>query len=661
MKRHSASAKLVLALATTLLAACSTSDDRSLVLLDVQLAADAPTPETIRLTVSAGTVVKTADVPWAKAVNGVLQVGLFVPEGVAGPVTVVAQGLVGGAVVAEGTHGPVALKTGGSVGPFPLVLYVPVAPPPGGDAGAEVGADAGVTEDAPPGEAGGIDATGPSPGRDATPSEARPSDLLPVDGGQPDAPADVPLSPDGPVDYPATEIDGGADATPPPVDSGLESEAGQAPTWHPAENVENDLLSRSFYPSLAVDPVSEHVYVAWEESTAIKVKRWNRGTATWEKTFTIDNRGSPAGATLGADGKGNVILAWLQEAMGGDTTLHGVWVSQTADGLSWTSPVHVASGKIYGDPQLAVARNGTARLVYGRQTETNIMPLFTAYYDGVAWTENPDIIDPVDHSSGQDPRLAIDASGNAILVFDKEDGDGKDSVAAVTMTGQTFSDPVILDANTVHYVYLDQRSVAMNRKGEGVVVWSEYTNTTSYDMVMYARSYNPSVGWSSQSPAIVSSGDIYGVRAVMDEQGVVTIAWQQTIASGMMNTMAIRGTLTGTWSDVAVLETDNTTGYLLTELARPQLAVDASGNVLIVWRKEIDTAELVTYGAYASRYADGAWLPQFRLGQKTGYNVLTLSLSVADSGLGAAAFVYTSNTGDASDPDSYNTHVAFFR
>ena len=307
-----------------------------------------------------------------------------------------------------------------------------------------------------------------------------------------------------------------------------------------------------------------------------------------------------------------------------------------------------------------MARNGTARLVYGRQTATNIMPLFTAYYDGVSWTDNPDLIDPVNDSYGQDPRLAIDASGNAILVFDKDDSDGNPSVTAVTMTGQTFSTPVILDANTVHYVYLDQRSVAMNRKGEGVVVWSEYMNTSNYDMAMYARAYSPTLGWGTQSPAIVSSSGIYGVHAVLDEQGIVTIAWQQAIASGKMNTMAIRGTLTGAWSDVAVLETDNVTGNLLTELSRPQLALDGSGNALIVWRKEIATPEN-TYGAYASRYAGGSWLPQFQLGQKAGYNVLTLSLSVADSGLGAAAFVYTSNTGDASDPDSYNTEVAFFR
>jgi hypothetical protein len=321
----------------------------------------------------------------------------------------------------------------------------------------------------------------------------------------------------------------------------------------------------------------------------------------------------------------------------------------------------VASGKIYYDPQLAVARNGTARIVYGRQTETNITPLFTAYYDGVSWTDNPTLIDPVNDGYGQEPRLTVDPSGNAILLFEKDDSEGNTSVAAVTMTGATFSAPVILDANTASYVDVDQRCAALNSKGEGVVVWSEYVDTINYNMKMYARGYSPLTGWGPQSPAIVASSGIYGVNAVLDDAGVITIAWQQPTASGKKNTMAIRGTLTGTWSDIAVLESDNAAGNLITEFSLPQLALDAHGNVLIAWRKESKTTDTTTFGAYASRYAGGAWLPQFQLGQSTGYNVISIALSVADSGLGAAAFVYVSSTGSTADPNAYNTMVALYR
>jgi len=208
---------------------------------------------------------------------------------------------------------------------------------------------------------------------------------------------------------------------------------------------------------------------------------------------------------------------------------------------------------------------------------------------------------------------------------------------------------------------VDQRRATMNRKGEGVVVWSEYVDTVSYNMKMYARAYNPQTGWGPQSPTLVSAGEIYGVNAVLDDSGTITIAWQQPTSSGKLNTVAMSGSLTGAWSDVAVLETNNDTGNLITEFSHPQLALDASGNVLVAWRKEQKTTDTTTFGAYASRYADGAWLPEFQLLQRTGYNVLTIGLSVADSGLGAAGFVFVSSTGSTADSDAYNTMVSFYR
>jgi hypothetical protein len=256
----------------------------------------------------------------------------------------------------------------------------------------------------------------------------------------------------------------------------------------------------------------------------------------------------------------------------------------------------------------------------------------------------------------QNPSLVGNASGDGILIFDKDDALGNSGVAAVTLTGQTFSTPTFLDPNYLT-VTPDSRAIAMNRKGEATFVWSESSGATTG---LLARTYNPTVGWSSVSPTIVSSDTIGAVAVAMDEQDNVTILFQQALTSGGSNVMGIHGTVNGSWSDVTVLETDNVAGYLTSEYAMPKLAMDASGNVLAVWRKDVSTSTTTTYGAFASRFAGGSWLPQFKLGQKTGFNVLEVNVSVADSGFGAATFYYFTDVA-TSDPDALNTMVAFFR
>ena len=132
MKSSSLVAKLVL-LFGILLAACSSDDDRrSEVLLNIQ--SGVPAMDTVNVTAwAAGASVKTASVPWTKANAGALQIGLYIPAGVAGPVDITAQGFLGTAVVAEGkVDKQVALKSGAVVGPYELILSAKVEAPDGG-------------------------------------------------------------------------------------------------------------------------------------------------------------------------------------------------------------------------------------------------------------------------------------------------------------------------------------------------------------------------------------------------------------------------------------------------------------------------------------------------------------------------------------------------
>jgi len=411
-----------------------------------------------------------------------------------------------------------------------------------------------------------------------------------------------------------------------------------------------------------VDPNSQDAYVGWTESSTVKVKRWNFKTQSWEATKTLETRGSGNGLALGVDGKGNVFAAWYQNsATGSDETLFGVWTTTSADGVAWSPPYHINAGSTW-EMKLAVASNGTARILYSMRTTTNVDPLFSAYYDGLTWTSNSaPIYDPKD-PYGFNTRLIVNASGDGYALFDMKDSGGSTSVGAAVLTGKTgVSTPVVLDELTTGGVW--DRDIALNKKGTVVAVWGEYGNSST---ILKSKTYNPANGWSASATSIASIDYAGSLVAVLDESDTLTLAWRQTLASNKYNTLTLRGKVNGAWDEVVPLETDNTAGDLGKEDSAPQLAIDGSGNVLVAWRKEIngpdvdsDSANTKTYAIYGSAYRDGAWQTPVSIYQKDGVVGRYPSLSVSEKGFGVVTFYAWSNT--STDPDLYNALVAFYR
>jgi hypothetical protein len=184
-------------------------------------------------------------------------------------------------------------------------------------------------------------------------------------------------------------------------------------------------------------------------------------------------------------------------------------------------------------------------------------------------------------------------------------------------------------------------------------------------MAIKSKTYTTANGWAAAATTIANLTSAYSITAVLDETDTMTLTWQQRLTNGSYNTMAMRGKVDGAWGDAVPLETDNTAGNMTSEDPMTQMAVDASGNVLVVWRKEIDGPDTSpssndkTYGMCASAYRDGAWLPQLQLFQKKGANATYPSLSISDKGLAATSFYAWSLT--LNDPDLYNALVAFYR
>ena len=615
-RRGLVSRRTLLGLSAVLALACS-QDKKTLLLVDVSLEPGVPVPTIVTIDVAAvgGASVGAVDFDWSSTKIGAQHFGSYLPDGVVGAVTVMVTGKDNGVAQSRGSTGA-TIEADKTNGPFSLSLR-PVAL--GGDAGAE---DSGATPD--------VDASiGLDGGVDASIVDAEGVDASAVDEASGDGGGDV-----------------GVDAA-------------VAPAWESAEDVEKDRVSRSLDPVIAVEPTTENVFVAWRETNKVKVMRYDRKSGTWGAAQTLESRGIPGNMAVGTDASGNIIVAWTQDWSTSDPTLPGVWVSQSRDGSAWSPPLQIASGSTLS-LSFAMARNGTARMAWSSETGTSQKSVFTAYFDKTSWkVDSTPVVDPSDPADldayDPEPRIMMGGTGDAILVLGVHDANKLESVGAVSLAASTRGALQILDTDTSHDIFSANRSAAMNVNGEGVVVWPQFISVDTATLNL--AYYKPASGWSPVQK-VATGSEFYTPGVTLDANGYVTVAWVQKLAASGANVMAIHGKVAGTWSEISLLERDNTASSSYSEYAAPMLAADGLGNVLAVWKKKISAD---TFGAYGSRLQGTTWQPEARLGLKTGLKVTSPRVAVADSGFGAATFEYSSLSSTSTDPEAYNVEVAFFR
>ncbi|MGB8296308.1 MAG: hypothetical protein WCG85_12850 [Polyangia bacterium] len=696
LRAHFAFPTLVLA-AGLCLAACSTKENKTALLVNVTLDSSAIAPDTVTIdtvvvVVNGGSAKFTGQFPWSDAKAGLLSATLLLPAEAAGKEdTLDVQGTLGGSEMAVAPSQTITIVAGKATGPIAVVLKPSVilrdggidalpgdGPPPDLSAGSEVGIpDAGVTPDTR------ID--------EPRPEAAAPDAPLPSDVAQP---VEVGQSPDAP--QPSYMTDAGADAphpteagadAPPPTDSveagadtGADSSA--APAWQPVENAQNDPndpLGSSTDSvgaiAVAVDPVRDHVYAMWADNStwAVRVRRWNHTTATWESTRTLVDSGAgyPEDLQIGVDGAGHVIAAWRYDfiSTASDTTvtqMGGVWVSQSADGDTWSAAAAVTPQRprYVAELCLAVARNGQARIAFSEKLTASpytVLP-YSAYFDGTTWTTGSSPFAAEDPNDQNDhyPSMAIADDGSGIILFTQPDSGGNDSVAASTFAGSTVDDFVILDSNITDD--LSEMAVAVNRSGQGVVVWGD----TNGPML---RSYSPSTkAWTAARS--IGNADLYQPRAVMAQDGTATVAWSQWV-SGFYNVWTMEGTASGTWTVPMALEQGNLSipnspyaNYFTEALPFPALAVDGAGNVLVLWSRKTQDTPTHEFAVEARRKLAGTpnnWQPTTELARKSILLPVSPSLAVSDDGLGAASYYWGNPDSSTSVPDEEQVFVSLFR
>ena len=208
------------------------------------------------------------------------------------------------------------------------------------------------------------------------------------------------------------------------------------------------------------------------------------------------------------------------------------------------------------------------------------------YYDGIgnfiwavrqtpygAWSYPPDQISF--SQTDQDIRLAINANGDAVAIWNDLNGANAE-VYAARFTGEAWQVPQLISAAAGFDSYVG--GVAIDASGTATIVWEAPTMLSSSQIqtrtLSNAGVLTPIVPITPNEIAPISTGKS---KVAVDPSGYAVAVWRR-ISSGIFTVQTASRT-GGVWSAPFDLSDG------LTNSEDPSVAVDGSGNAVAVWRQ----------------------------------------------------------------------------
>ena len=284
-------------------------------------------------------------------------------------------------------------------------------------------------------------------------------------------------------------------------------------------------------------------------------------SATWTATFT------PSGHFALAARYTATITTGIKDIHGSALPANHAWVFTSRDG-TWGAAAAISPiGGNAENPKIAMDASGNAIAVWEQNAGSGLNVWASRFVAGTGWGTPAKINQS---ASAHNPQIAMDASGNAIMVW----------VQSNTMwvnryiTGAGWGTPALIGAVT------DIPQVAMNSSGNAFVVWAQYDEYGAKNA--WAMQYDAGTGWGTPAriniPAISNNTNNYP-RVAMDAGGNAIALWSGW--DGARGSVWANRYVTGTgWGSPARI--DNATA---TEEAPEvtDIAMDTGGNAFAVW------------------------------------------------------------------------------
>ncbi len=362
--------------------------------------------------------------------------------------------------------------------------------------------------------------------------------------------------------------------------------------WQVAERIETDNAGDVHAPQIALD-ANGNALAVWRRYDGSRYNIWaNRYTAGsgWGTAELIetDNAGDASDPQIALDANGNALAVWDQS----DGIRFSIWANRYTAGSGWGTPELIENDNAGGAyfPQIAIDASGNALAVWKQFDGSRNNIWANRYTPGSGWG-TAELIETDDAGDARYPQIALAANGNALAVWLQFDGTRNNIWANRYTPGSGWGTPELIETDDASNAYTPQ--IAIDASGNAMAVWRQ-SDGSRYNI--WANRYTPGSGWGAAGTIESGTGDAYDPQIALDTNGNALAVWLQS--DGIRyNIWANRYTAGSGWGTAELIETGGG------DAVSPQIALDANGNALAVWRQSQSGG--TRYNIWANRYTAG--------------------------------------------------------
>ena len=374
----------------------------------------------------------------------------------------------------------------------------------------------------------------------------------------------------------------------------------------------------TFTPNATLGPLTTHTATLTSAITDLSGNplgndfTWSFTTAdgTWgvAELVEVDNPGTASSPQIAFDANGNALAVWYQR----DGTRYDIWSNRYEAGTGWGTPELIETDNA-GDadsPQIAFDVNGNALAVWRQDDGMRYNIWSNRYEAGTGWGTAV-LIEADDAGPASSPQIAFDINGNALAVWRQNDGIRWNIWSNRYESGTGWGTAVLIETEDAGSAESPQ--IAIDANGNALAVWSQ-SDGTRYNI--WSNRYEAGTGWGTA--VLIEADDVdqaFNPQIAIDANGNALAVWSQSDGT-RYNIWSNRYEAGTGWGMPELIETDNAANALI-----PQIAIDANGNALAVWRQN----DGIRWNIWSNRYEAG-------------------------TGWGAAVLIETDNAGDADRP-----------
>jgi hypothetical protein len=348
--------------------------------------------------------------------------------------------------------------------------------------------------------------------------------------------------------------------------------------WGTPERIDAAEAREATSPQLAIDAAG-NVVASWGQTDGVSdAGVWaNRFTPTvgWGRTERLGAPGVRSfvggrAPTLAVDPEGTAFVVWVDN-------LRELWSCRFTSLAGWGSAEIIRSGDSMSDPHVAAGPDSTAFVVWGGATDGR-SDIWASRYTATGGWGSPRLIEADDEGPVRDPRAAVDAAGNAVVVWSHHDGVRYNIWSNRYTLEEGWGDAQRIEADNAGSARNPR--VVVDASGNALAVWSQEGGAVHH---IWSNHFTPSDGWQIAEKIEHSEGNnAFGPELLMDERGNALAVWKQTEASEM-HIASNRYTPSAGWGVPQGLSA------VVRHVDHPALAVDEDGRITAAWTQWSDS------------------------------------------------------------------------